>query len=550
MKNFKPIIFLSIFLSILIFSVFNLTSCGKTDEIPAEKSISDSENEFLGYGIIDYSTYMQYNKDYKENRTNLISQLYYNDKPLPKDSGDDKYFLPVSPDNDNWLGGSLTFAGDDIKLYFIRMQDDIFSNLDIGNIIAENKLFIIIAINEEKKLYSVNRLVLTGLPIMTINNKHTVRSKEYPIGDADADAIMKLFEPNQKITVSDIKIHTRGGSSRSFPKIGYKMNLVDEIGEKSNLNLLGMRNDDDWHLIPMYSDESKIRDKLTYDLWSAYAATNNNYNIHNGPQAEYIELFLNDTYWGLYMLVVGIDKKQQNLQPGEIICKSESWEVPKLETLKHAGNRNQLNSITVKKPDKVTQDTWNKIYDIVDLWFEMPREEVMKKAGKIIDLDNIIDYWIFINITKGKDNGWKNIYMTWKKNTDNSYTVLLAPWDCDLSWGVMWAETEALLWEYQFYLAEEIVDFQLGNRLIRYNYDNAVSKLQKRWNELRKGILDEKNLFHRIDDLTSVIHDSGAWKRDLKRWPHAGHSNDMNEYLKEFTKANFKYLDDYISGLG
>jgi len=542
MKYFVPLILLLII----------LTGCGN------EEVIADIEVEkipfsgtFYGLDVIDYETYIEYNTTYKENRTSIISDLYLNDKKLPKDYPENKFFIPLSINNDLLETGMLTYEEENVALYFVQMTDNVFDNLDKNHLISNNKLFVMVAIDEENQLYSICRLVFTGLPIITVHNKSDVNDYNYPIHSSDSEATMSLINTNQIVMESDILIHTRGGSSSAFPKIGYKMNLIDKDGEGNNLNLLGMRNDDDWVLIPMYTDESMIRDKLTYDLWSEYGAENNKYGIHNGPQAEYIELFINDRYWGLYMLVVPLDKKQLDLSANEILCKIEDWVVPSASKIRRAGNKTAVDSLVLKKPDAPTQETWNIVADFVELWFEMSREDFIETAPKIVDIDNIVDYWILLNLTKGKDNAFKNMILSWKENFDGTYTMLISPWDCDLSWGVMWKGENALFWEYTFYLHNEILDFELGNRMIRHNVGGIVPKLQKRWNELRDGIFKEENLFGRIDDLTNYIHDTGAWNRDLKRWKSGGHAeDDTNGYIKEFATAVFGHMDKYVANLG
>ena len=546
-------------ITILIF-LFILVGCGaeqSSDKSADTTKVIDPvvqtatvDGTFYGQGIIPYDVYMNYNVTYKESRKSLISDLYFNDKKLPKDYDSNKFFLPLSMNSDMFELGNLTYTEENIKLFFVQMTDNVFEKLDKNYLISNNKLFVLVAVDDENQLYTICRLVFTGLPIITVENKNDVRDYNYPIDRDDSEAVMRLIDTNQNFLESDILIHTRGGSSSAFPKIGYKMNLIDADGEGNNLNLLGLRKDDDWVLIPMYTDESMIRDKLTYDLWSEYGAENNEYGIHNGPEAEYIELFINDRYWGLYMLVVPLDKKQLDLSDNEILCKIEDWITPSSAKLRRSGNKTTVESLVLKKPDNPTQETWNVVADFIELWFEMSREDFIETAPKIIDVDNIVDYWILLNLTKGKDNAFKNMIMTWKLNFDGTYTMLISPWDCDLSWGVMWKGENPLFWEYTFYLSEEILDFELGNRMIRHNVGDIVPKLQKRWTELRGGILKEENLFQRIDTLTNYIHDTGAWSRDSSRWMSSGHSDDMNEYLKTFATAVFDHLDDYIKNLG
>ena len=65
-----------------------------------------------------------------------------------------------------------------------------------------------------------------------------------------------------------IEINERGNTSRRFPKKSYRVKIVDEEGQKQDLSIAGLRSDDDWILNPLYTDTSKIREALAYDLWA------------------------------------------------------------------------------------------------------------------------------------------------------------------------------------------------------------------------------------------------------------------------------------------
>ena len=54
----------------------------------------------------------------------------------------------------------------------------------------------------------------------------------------------------------------RGRTSLSFLKKSYKVEL------NNSYSLLGMGKDDDWILDALYTDSSKVRNKLSYDLWN------------------------------------------------------------------------------------------------------------------------------------------------------------------------------------------------------------------------------------------------------------------------------------------
>ena len=92
-----------------------------------------------------------------------------------------------------------------------------------------------------------------------------------------------------------IQIEIRGASSTWFSKKQYAFTTFDEMGEKDNVNLLGLPKENDWILSGLAFDTTFIRDHVSYKLSNSigqYAA-----------KAEYCELLLNGEYKGIYMLL-------------------------------------------------------------------------------------------------------------------------------------------------------------------------------------------------------------------------------------------------------
>ncbi len=69
---------------------------------------------------------------------------------------------------------------------------------------------------------------------------------------------------------SILEANIRGNTSRTYAKKGYKLTLKkqkkngDIVEDKKSL--FGLRRDDEWMLNAMYTDSSKIRDKLNADI--------------------------------------------------------------------------------------------------------------------------------------------------------------------------------------------------------------------------------------------------------------------------------------------
>ena len=88
-----------------------------------------------------------------------------------------------------------------------------------------------------------------------------------------------------------------------FPKKSFSFELQDSTGEKLNMPLMGLPEENDWILHAHYSDKTCIRNVLTYKLardMGEYAS-----------RTRYCEVFLNGNYFGLYSLMEKI-KQDKN----------------------------------------------------------------------------------------------------------------------------------------------------------------------------------------------------------------------------------------------
>ena len=101
----------------------------------------------------------------------------------------------------------------------------------------------------------------------------------------------------------NIGIEIRGSSSQMFPKKSYGFELRDEKGLDMDFPLLGMPEEEDWILYAPYTDKSLIRNVLTYTLAEKLG--------HYTPRCRFVELFINDEYQGVYVLMEKI-KRDKN----------------------------------------------------------------------------------------------------------------------------------------------------------------------------------------------------------------------------------------------
>ena len=105
-------------------------------------------------------------------------------------------------------------------------------------------------------------------------------------------------------------IETRGHSSQLFPKKQYGLELRDRRGGGRDVALLGMPADDDWVLSASYSDKTLMRNAVAYGIartvFGRYA-----------PQTRYVELVLNGSYRGVYVLTQKVELGAGRVEPGD-----------------------------------------------------------------------------------------------------------------------------------------------------------------------------------------------------------------------------------------
>ena len=117
--------------------------------------------------------------------------------------------------------------------------------------------------------------------------------------------------------------------------------------------------------------------------------------------------------------------------------------------------------------------------------------------------------------------------------------MYLIPWDTDLSLGVTWG------YDYEESLNEIIERQELET--IRKQIPDVDEQIARRWNELRKNIYSEENIFSILENIVSEVTSSGAISRDQECWGLLHEGEDNLENLQSFIKERLEFLDGYYS---
>lgn len=371
-----------------------------------------------------------------------------------------------------------------------------------------------------------------GIPRLVIktNNLQTINDR-----DTKIPAKMQLWgESSPTSEVIDLTIKGRGNSSWLYmPKKSYKIEL------SSKNNLLGMPKDRDWALISNYADKTLMKNYLMYHLSSKLGA-------FYSPRCEFVELFLNNEYLGVYLLTetikVGINRVNiPKNNASYIIEKTESYQEKDQLIYPKSTNGSDSTRFKVHYPKNASKEALSTIKNHIEFFEEYLTKN---KFGQ----DCHIDQWININeytkyywvqeLSKNPDAAtYSSIFFSWKKGG----TITMGPvWDFDLAFGGYNKETisqssEWLIkkgyWHHSILkdtiVARARINFWKDNKQIFFETINtadsifsilnkAASNNFRKWNVLQST----KYIYHRhsyksykdaVDDLKSWIQNRLEW---------------------------------------
>jgi hypothetical protein len=388
-------------------------------------------------------------------------------------------------------------------------------------------------------------LYFTTLPVMQIYTLENIPDE--PKIDCEISLCDHYIEGGESVTFS-AGIEYRGRTAAIHPKQSFAIEIRQGSGAASSgLSLLGMREDDDWILDAMYIDKARMRNKLSMDLWRDICLESANEKIHGKPYAayEYVELFLNYEYMGIYALGESIDPKQLNLNPTAnisdvLLYKTEVWTVStRFEELVDTNTSAFWDGWVQVMPDPEEFVYWQAPYNFTDLVINGSDDEFEEQIVKYLDIDNLIDYHIFINTCKAYDNMGTNMFYA-RPSIDDPFIIY--PWDLDASWGRNWDST---------ILSSGVI---IGNpyygRLIELDVDHFTGRMASRWSELRSTLISHELLFNRVKDNASALIESGSMCRESSKWPEMNLDLDAElNYMDEWIEERIKYLDEYYNNL-
>ena len=416
------------------------------------------------------------------------------------------------------------------------------------------------------------KIYFTFHPIFEFNGTF---NDEYQFSD-----IVANMPDSQGPTTMFSKIKHRGATTNGPQrnKRNYHIKFLNPDSSKMDRRFFGLRNDNSWILDAGQIDMLRIRNRVATELWLDMGAKP--YYADREPKAllgvrgDFIELFLNGSYRGIYALTEAMDRKQLKLvkytEPDSVnagqfhgmLWKTKSIDMITRMTGTYGYNnaRPTWGGIEVKypDPDDVMPTRHQTMFNAVRFVAASSNADFRAHVGEYFDLPVLMDYWILINAILGVDSGIKNIYWAaYDQSVDKKLT--LAAWDLDCTFGQNWINTTL----HPASVGPTVALNTFNNLMLRLHElspDSFAVKTIERYQQLRQTLLNEDSLKNRFRTRLEPLRRSGALERERVRWTRTFDISNQPlnfeselAYIENWIDTRMPYLDNarfrpYIMG--
>jgi hypothetical protein len=391
--------------------------------------------------------------------------------------------------------------------------------------------------------YCTLQVIFTGMPAVVMD-----MATDNTIFDSDNKAIatVRVFQPGgeaEAYTVysAEARVSLRGTSSINYDKKSYNITLYDGQGIRSGLPLLGMPNSDQWILKSLLMDPLRMRECVTSTIWNNICAEST--ASLQTSEFRFAELFLDDSYDGLFGLMRKIDVEEYGLsEQTDIFFKANTFDF-----LRHLEPEFQEPSFLesgIQFPEVWRDGLYDPIYWYVDAMYLDNTEDSYEEILSHLNLPNLAEYSLFYMLVTERDNYYTNTIYVFSGGEDSFQTTLI-PWDMDMTLGNSWsAVTEGAplpLSETQTVsLPREI------SVLMKNDPEGTQALLSARWKALRAGVLSDEALRSLVETSFSQMENSGAIERESVRWSEPAVQRD-EAYVLNYFQMRTAFMDEYFS---
>ena len=516
---------------------------------------------------------------------NYLDSLSFDGKVPAVDTGTKKFFLTLPESQLDTTDVTMNVfykpKNTSYKLYMDGSEITSSANHTFSKVTGANSF--VMEIRNGTTVIASGSICFSSLPFVQLYSDVALTAT-YTLGR------VTVTEPDKpgsaEYLLSDLR--TRGALAAGLVKKAYSIKLKDANGVTAmDRSFFGLRNDNNWVLDAMGIDLARMRNRVSTDLWNDYSVKpywgDKEPNMVNGTRGHFVEVFVNDSYNGLYCMTEKIDRKQLNLKKYKpateitpviqrgVLFKADNWsfesQMGNTKTAyyykgkvvgAYSNTSESWCNYACKYPDLGDSEPidWISMYTAVCQCSDFTSDaEFNANSQLLFDLPEVRDYYLLIDLTLATDNHGKNMYFS-IYDQSVSPKMDITPWDMDGTWGRRWDGSNNVTKANQnfdtFVANYENGQSNLFLRLKKLNPAGFNDMLRNRYRELRGSYFSYDKLYGRFTTYQTLLKKSGAMSREITKWTGTRVAADANfdlAYLSTWITARLNYLDtQYLGG--
>lgn len=357
-------------------------------------------------------------------------------------------------------------------------------------------------------------------------------------------------------------LKVQGNSTAAYPKKNFTIKLFSDAACKKKVNV----SFNDWGeqnkfvLKADWIDISHARNIVSARLWSDVVASRASYGdlpelYRTSPNNNVIDGFIikvyaNGVYQGRYSWNIPKDpwafNMDDSLDEHCLLC-AEDYNSSCFRAAASINGNDWTDEIHDTVPaDIITR--WNEVISFVRTSTDT---EFVEGIDSYINLDSLLDYYIFAYVDCGLDALGKNqIYLTY-----DGQLWYASMYDMDSTWGLYWNGSKFVSAEYRMQEDYEVGKHNTSNLLFDRLESLFATEIKARYTELRSGVLSESYIKEKFKEWCDVSSDE---LMALDYAPETGGGafvnipqKTTNNYtqISNFVDARLTYVDSQINAL-
>ena len=389
---------------------------------------------------------------------------------------------------------------------------------------------------QDKKYASirVHFLFAQNLPTMYINTESGSMDKIHEDKTNKEKSTYAIYKADGSVDSSgECSVKGRGNSSWVGGQDGKGQKKPYNISLKHTDSLLEMGEQKKWCLLASYDDQSFLRNKITFEAAERFGC-------EFTPQAEYVNLYTNGEYKGLYLLTQRIDMddgciKDKNgyLLEFDVRCYDvENWFITK---------KNQ--KIAIKYPQDISSEDEEYISSyMINVEDNIYGADIdTKMLSNVVDLESWTKMYVIHDFFVNWDTSYSSFFVYKFGEDDKIYAGPV--WDFDLSMGMsangeMYDVLDQVMW-----MESNPENFWLNglaqNKAIKKHIEDIyLNDFLKIIDDIQKESLPKWIEYIRVSaDMDAVLWNDG--RGDFDRM-----SSDLDKWLYNRIVFEKEYLSD------